>query len=299
VNLAELRVWWVHRPLQRLSPQLHRELRSLVLRRRLIRLRRPATFTEKLTWRCLHDRRDLLAMTCDKLAAKDWSRLHGGPELRIPPVLWAGTDVGELLRVDLPARWVLKPNHGSGRVHFGQGPVRPQDLARLRRDTRGWLREHLASAEGEWGYSRARRCLLVEEQLPGQAPLTEYKFFMFAGRPHAVLVHTDRFGCHSRTMYSPDWQRLNARFHVPPGPALPEGPQTEAPAELPTMLRLARRLSAPFDFVRVDLYAADGSVWFGELTSYPTGGWGLLRPESFDLELGRAWRLPSRAEAGG
>jgi hypothetical protein len=299
MNVVEFRVWWIHRPLQRLSPRMHRQLRSLVLRRRLLRLRRPATFTDKLTWRCLNDRRDLLAMTCDKLAAREWASRCAGPDLHLPRVLWAGTDVGELADVDLPERWVLKPNHSSGHVHFGEGPVRSADLAALRAATRGWLREHLASVEGEWGYARARRCLVVEECLPGAASLTEYKFFLFSGQPHAVLVHTDRFGRHSRTMYNPDWRRLHARFDVPPGPSLPEGPQTSPPAQLPQMLRLARRLSEPFDFIRVDLYADDEAVWFGELTSYPTGGWGQLRPRSFDLELGRAWRLPSRAEAAG
>lgn len=59
------------------------------------------------------------------------------------------------------------------------------------------------------------------------------------------------------------------------------------------MLEIARTLGADWDFIRIDLYAVDGDVWFGEYTPYP--GTGMLRyePMSFDLEQGRQWQLPA------
>ena len=285
-DLTELRALLIHRPLQRVSPVLHRQLRSLVVRRRLQNLRRPMAFNEKLNWRCLYDRRELLAFTCDKLAMKDWAAQHGGPDLRIPRTIWTGTDLGELTGIDLPARWVLKPNHRSGLVHFGRGPVTAADLPALHRTTDGWLREHLAAVEGEWAYSRARACFLVEEQMPGEVSPDDVKCFTFGGRTKIIVVDSGRYDGHRRTVYGPDWTRLDVRIDIPSGPAGPP------PGDLDVLLDTARKLGEAFDFIRVDLYRVADEWWFGELTPYPGGGYGVVRPWSFDVELGRDWVLP-------
>ncbi|MDX6552384.1 MAG: hypothetical protein QOH74_872, partial [Gaiellales bacterium] len=86
--------------------------------------REPATYSEKLNWRILYDRRDVLSWTCDKLAMKDYANAIEGLEIQVPEVLWTGTDVRHLARVELTGDWVLKPNHASGRnIVFGSGPV--------------------------------------------------------------------------------------------------------------------------------------------------------------------------------
>ncbi len=286
-NLSALRVQIVHRALQRLSPVLHRQLRSLVVRRRWLDLRHPVAFNEKLNWRCLYDRRELLASTCDKLAMKDWAAAHGGPGLRIPETLWSGADLGELTGVDLPDRWVLKPNHRSGLVHFGRGRLDADAVTALCRTTRGWLREHLAAVEGEWAYSRARACFLVEEQMPGEVSPEDVKCFTFEGRTAMIVVDSSRYGGHRRTVYRPDWTRLDVEIDIASGPAAPP------PDGLDELLDHARRLGEAFDFIRVDFYRVDGRWWFGELTPYPGGGYGVIRPWSYDVELGRNWVLPA------
>ncbi|NEL55940.1 hypothetical protein, partial [Goekera deserti] len=145
--------------------------RAVLFRRahgRLPRDRRPVTFTDKVNWRVLHDRRPLVGQLGDKLAMRAYAA-QVCPDLPAPRVLWTGTDVAALAGVDLPERWVLKPNHGTIRVHVGTGPP---DLAQLRRVTTGWLDEPLFPERGEWVYSQARRLLLVEEFLApaGLAP---------------------------------------------------------------------------------------------------------------------------------
>jgi hypothetical protein len=57
------------------------------------------------------------------------------------------------------------------------------------------------------------------------------------------------------------------------------------------MLSIASRLSACFDFVRVDLYNIDGKIYFGELTFTPVAGGLKLQPESWDLKLGEKWKM--------
>jgi hypothetical protein len=252
---------------------------------RLPRLRHPRTFTEKVNWRIIHDRRPIIAMMADKLATKEFVS-STCPDVVVPKSLWAGTDIAELAAVDLPQHWVLKPNHGTGAVHFGTGSP---NLIDLRQRTAGWLDEVLWQENCQWAYTQARRLLLVEERIgpPGQVP-ADYKFLVFDGVVRAVSVDTGRFRAgHSRRYYDAEWAPLDV---VVEGATL--GPITPPPASLGTMTKVAEHLGGELDFVRVDLYDVDGEVWFGELTAYPGAWLDPYRPRSFDLELGGHWQLP-------
>ncbi len=57
------------------------------------------------------------------------------------------------------------------------------------------------------------------------------------------------------------------------------------------MIFLAKKLSNPFDYVRVDLYSINNKIYFGELTHYPTSGSAIVNPQSFDFKLGKYWKI--------
>ena len=52
------------------------------------------------------------------------------------------------------------------------------------------------------------------------------------------------------------------------------------------MLDVCRKLSAPFQFVRVDLYVVDSHIYFGELT-FTRGGNEPFNPVESDYMLGK------------
>jgi len=257
--------------------------------RRRPRLREPVTFTEKGNWRVLYDRRDALKATGGKLEMKRYAATVAGA-LPMPRTVWSGTDVRELAGVELPERWVLKPNHRSNLVHFGAGPV--ADVGALERRVRdeGWMDDHQLDRMGEWAYAFAQRTLLVEEAIgtDGMAP-DDYKLFVFDGVPRMIQVDSSRFSGHRRRHYRPDWTPLPHRS------AFPLGPVTEPPARLGEMLEAAATLAAGFDFMRVDLYDVEDGLYFGELTPYPGGGLSRFVPRDLDFELGSYWRLPDPA----
>ncbi len=261
---------------------------------RLPRLTRPVRFTEKVNWRILHDRRPELAWTCDKLRMKQYAQ-DSGADVRVARTLWSGVDVGELADLDLPAQWVLKPNHRSATVHLGRGTP---DVAALRTLTQGWLHSFQTDGLGEWAYGQARARLLVEEWIGhSDEPPPDYKIYAFHGRPTLVQVDTSRFSGHCRRLYWPDWTPLDVTLRWPLGPPVPR------PDRLPEMLAAASVLGEPFDFMRIDLYDDGDAVWFGETTPYPSGGLSRFEPDWLDLALGSMWALPTkgmlrRAEAG-
>lgn len=257
------------------------------------RRRDPLTFNEKVDHRLLHDRRPALVAAVDKLAAKDAAAAAG---VRPARTLWSGTDLRELVGLDLGEHWVLKPNHrGGGLVHLGRGVVDAAGAGRLAEVSRGWLDPGSDEVRmGEWAYSRARRTLLVEERLgiPGE-DLPDWKVHVFGGEPVLVQVHHGRFGDHRVRYYRPRWTptAITAR-------AAPMADVVPPPAHLDEMLAAARRLGAGWDYVRVDLYDLPDGVAFGELTVYPGSGLTDFRDDPVvDAELGRRWVLPGTAPA--
>ncbi|MGY2082544.1 ATP-grasp fold amidoligase family protein [Blastococcus sp. SYSU DS0539] len=271
-----------------LPPAARRRYLYLAGQRRLPRLRDPRTFTEKVNWRILRDRRPELAWTCDKLAMKDYAhRLREEAGLAVPETLWSGDDLAAVAGRAFDRPWVLKPNHRSGLVRFGAAGAAVE--ASTVEATREWLRDDQSVLLGEWAYSEARHLFLVEEDIAGGGgPPDDYKFLVFHGKVAAIQVDRGRFTRdHTRSYYTPDWEAVPVQL------VLPSGPPTVAPANLTAMLHAAEVLARPFDFMRVDLYSTGDVVWFGELTPYPSGGVMRYEPREFDAWLGSQWTLPT------
>lgn len=274
------------RMLAALPVPLVRQAFHLTMIHRFGNFREPQTFNEKVNWRILYDRRERIVAACDKMRMKEMARAaYPGSELRIPEILWSGTDLRDAPDLRTLPPWVLKPNHSSGHALFGPNP--DTDVEALIEKTRDWWKRTPLEL-GEWGYSRSRPLLLLEERIPtpdGHPP-ADYKFFVFDGRVEMIQVNSSRFGDQTATFLDANWVRLPVRWRIRPVADEPR------PAELDAMLEIAGILGADWDFVRVDLYAVDGVVWFGEYTPYPGGGLLRYKPKSFDAEQGRHWKLP-------
>lgn len=277
--------------------------------------RPPETFSGKVRWKMLKDRRPLLTTFADKVAVRAYVARTVGAEY-LTTAYAVTDDVAELERGRLPREFVAKASHGSGGVWIvsddapegmhieGSAPAEAPDPGDAwhriltRPDALDWdtLRSTLGAwlsmrfRRPEWAYVDVPPRILVEEVLKGANGdlAREYKIFVFHGEPRVVQVHTDRFGEHRQNLYLRDWTPLAVHYRYPPSPD-PE----PRPASLDQMLGVAAALGRETDFVRVDLYDADGRIVFGELTSYPDAGDCQFVPESFDEDLGRWWTLPS------
>ena len=84
--------------------------------------------------------------------------------------------------------------------------------------------------------------------------------------------------------FDEDWN--HQPFHEPK-----KYPFADELAEKPVchdeMRELATVLSEGFPFIRVDFYELNGIVYFGELTFYPTSGYGGFDPEEWDDIFGK------------
>lgn len=96
-----------------------------------------------------------------------------------------------------------------------------------------------------------------------------------------IQVDTDRFTSQSQSFYDTEWNRIPV-VALYPG----KGEDEPKPMLLDRMLELARKLSAPFPFVRVDMYATEAGVRIGELTFIPWSGLLPLQPAEAEVTWG-------------
>jgi len=248
-------------------------------------LAEPRTFSEKVQWRKLHDRRALLTMFADKYGVREYVAGKVG-EKYLTRLYWASSDPATMPFDDLPQRFVVKANHGT------RWNILVKDKREVSRDAlvaqlAEWLRSRYPALHCEWGYRNIAPMALAEEYLStaaGDIP-PDYKFFVFGGRVRMIQVDLDRFTAHSRCLYDPQWNLLPVVLGYPKGVGI------QRPENLDEMIWCAEQCSGGVDFVRVDLYNVDGRIVFGELTNYPGGGLERITPASFDAELGSWWKL--------
>lgn len=251
-------------------------------------LKAPKTFNEKILWKKIYDRNPLLSLTADKYGVRDYIRQRLGSaraEQILIPLLHVSKSPDDIPFSRLPENYVAKANQGSGwNVIVKDGYPTSNEVRTL---IDAWLRAPYGLSKLEWAYQDIPRRVVFEEFLTdedGKAP-KDYKFFMFHGQCRMILVDSDRFGQHTRTLYTPEWQKLEVTLRFPGGSAV------DKPGNLDRMIRLAEELSAEFDFVRVDLYSVRDRIYFGELTHYPGSGMSAFVPNQFDHELGSYWNL--------
>ena len=245
-----------------------------------------------MNWRIVHDRRPSLAWTCDKAAMKDHAS-EIRPDLRVAPTLWMGTDLDELRGLDLPDRWMLKPNGSSGRVHRGHGRVHPAEVENLRTITAGWLDRREFIRLREWAYGEARPVFLVEGFVgPRDVPPPDYKVWCFDGVPRIFQVVGGRFTHKTRTFFSTDWEYIRVTTMEP------SEPDYERPATFDRLLQAAADLSAGYDHMRIDLYDDDGELWFGEFTPYSWSGFDQIQPVEVDYTWGDSGPCRRSAQTG-
>jgi len=269
----------------------------------------PQLFSEKMQWRIINDRREILRNTCDKRTSKRLALEAGaaaGVEINTPRQLaWSSTSDGMISALrqhhasgTLPDRWVMKPNHSSGRALAIEGTP---DWTMIEEAARAWLApSRFAGLHWIWPYVTAEAGLLAEEFIPGEQPPIEWQLWIMSGRIEFVVVQ-QRIGVRpNRSAFDRRWRRMTPWYNRAAAPL----DVTIPPQNWEMIERVALTLGSQWDLIRVDLFEGQrGAIWFSELTPYPLEG---LFPDNdglrtFDKAAGAAWSLPtlSKGERSG
>lgn len=157
--------------------------------------------------------------------------------------------------------FILKTNHWSGNIQV------PSDYSHLE-STLARRFQVYGVFNGEWPYSRIAPKVFLEQRIKDRdlAFPTDYKFFCVKGEVVGVQVLNGRFEDLHEILVDP--QGIGLPLYV----RTPYSPHWRRPPNWNDLVESAKRISAPFDFVRVDLYSDDVRIFFGEFTFYPSAG---------------------------
>ncbi len=251
---------------------------------KVLNLKNPREFNEKLQWLKLHDRKPEYTNLVDKYKVREIIRNKIGDKYLIP--LIAVWDSPSEIDFDLlPSQFVLKCNHDS------QGVVICKDKSKLDFSStvsklEKAMKRDFSSLTKEYVYRDVERKIIAEKYMDdGSGELKDYKVLCFNGKPRLIEVHSGRFnGQHVQDFYDPEWNRMSI-CQISSG--LPNSEKGFArPSVLDEMLRLSEILSQGILHIRVDWYIVNDVLYFGELTFYDASGFDDFEPDEWNKTLG-------------
>lgn len=250
-----------------------------------LNLENPASYSEKLQWIKLFDRRDIYTKMVDKYDVKKYVAEIIGDEYIIPTLgVW---DKFEDIDFELlPTKFVLKCTHDSGGVVICKDKDK-LDKNAVKKKIRKHLKRNYYYLGREWPYKNVKPRIIAEPYIEDKmGHLRDYKFFCFSGEPKMLFIASDR-GIDTRF----DFFDMDFR-HLPfvNGHANSEK-KLVCPNEFYKMKKLASKLSNGYPELRVDFYDVDGKVYFGELTLFHFSGFVPFEPSEWDKKIGSMLKL--------
>jgi len=253
---------------------------------KLVNFKNPKGFNEKLQWLKIYDRHPEYSQLVDKLAVREHIDAVLG-EGHLFPLLGKWKSFDDINFDELPEQFVLKCNHDSGstKVIKNKSALTNEDFRNLKKSFDRRIREKFFYAGREYPYKGIEPYILAEQLMIDQnepyKSIEDYKFYCFGGVPKVVLVVTDRSSDCRFDFFDMDFNHLDIRK---------QHPNADKPIKKPNhfeeMKEMAHKLAKDKKMVRIDLYEISDTVFFGEYTFFPGGGFDLLKPEKWERQLG-------------
>ncbi|RLD27058.1 MAG: glycosyltransferase [Bacteroidetes bacterium] len=255
-----------------------------------LNLKNSIEFNEKIQWIKVFFKPDILTKLVDKYEVRSYVKDKIGEEY-LNPMLAVYQSYDEIDFEKLPNQFVIKGTHGCNYnlIVKNKEELNKKEAKRL---IKKWLsRNYYYSSGLEWAYKNVPPRVIIENFMKeeGKNNLNDYKIYCFNGQPTLFHIDVDTDKNNYRCFYDLDWQKLpylKGKLKMYSG-------EFKKPANLDEMIELAKVLSEPFPFVRVDFYLVNGKTIFGELTFYPGDGRTEFKPDDVNKVIGDYLNLPS------
>ena len=249
----------------------------------------PITFSEKIQWLKLNDRKPLYTVMVDKYAVKHYvSTLIG--EKYIIPTLGVWDHFKDIDFNSLPSQFVLKCTHDSGSYIIVKDKKK-FDIKSGKKQLERGLKRNYYFVGREWPYKNVKPRIIAEPLLSGELDqLKDFKIYCFNGLPAYCQVIGNRTKDMTIDFFDLDWVHQpfiglnplsqNSKVEIP------------RPRYLDLMKEFAGILSKNTFFCRIDFYEINNKLYFGEITFYPLSGFGIFRPNEWNTIIGNLIELP-------
>ena len=253
-----------------------------------LNLENPKSFNEKLQWLKLYYRNPEMAICADKYEAQKYIKdKELGHILNLQLAVYENTN--DINIKELPDKFVLKASHGSGWniICKDKNQFRWYGWKKL---MNSWLKQNLYIYGREWVYNEMKPRIICEKYLETKnGELFDYKFFCLNGNVEFIQVTDNDENSAKINLYTIEWNLMKEKYAYSGSPK-----DIQKPKQLDEMIKIAKILSEPFPFARIDLYDVNKKIIFGEITFFPSSGFKGFEPKEFGLELGKRLKLPSK-----
>ena len=271
--------------------ELYLKVQFRLLMGKRLNLNTPNTYSEKLQWLKLYDRKPEYITMVDKAAVKDYVSEIIGNQYVIPTLgVWEKPE--DIEWDSLPDQFVLKCTHDSGGLVICRDKAKLNKTAAIKKLNRS-LKCNYYKVWREWPYKEVPRRVLAEQYIEPSSDLKDlpdYKFFCFNGEVKALFVATDRHKKGEEVkfdFFDADFNHLPFKQGHEQATVTPLKPKC-----FKEMKQLAEKLSKGMPHVRVDLYEVGDKVMFGELTLFHFSGMVPFQPEKWDKVFGDWLEIP-------
>jgi hypothetical protein len=155
------------------------------------------------------------------------------------------------------------------------------DKAKAKEKFDKWLKVNYYYIDREKNYKNITPRITAERFLEPQNGLFEYKIFCVKGKPVFIQYNFENENKRCSNIYDVNWVKIPVTY------GYKANADFKKPASFEKAIEMAKKLSAPFDFVRVDLYNADEIIVFSELTYHSGGGYLPFEPFEYDIQFGQ------------
>jgi len=201
--------------------------------------------------------------------------------------------IEDSLQIDfniLPEYFIVKANHGSGMIKIVKDKSKTNS-AEIKELTHKWLNTRYNESVGgtEFHYDAIKPKIIFEKKMKNKdgSPLLDYIFNCFHGRVEFIDIIDSSKGIPLTYIFDKNWNQL-------PFALLNKYIKgcLQKPAQLKEMVRIAEKLSAEFDYLRIDLYLInDVKILLGEYTFFPGGGMVKFNLAEYDKIYGKKLKL--------
>lgn len=264
---------------------------------RFPRWNNPTLFNEKIQYlKCTAFKNDPIYTLCaDKYAVREYLSSKGFDRFLIP-LISHYNHPDEIKWGELPNRFVLKMNFGNG-MNIIVNDKTQLDITSTMSELKKWMDVKSELVSGEMQYAKIPKKIIVEENIATSdiAPV-DYKFHCASGKCIMGFTVSGRQASECRLYgFGRDLEPIPYEPSHGHFMSVSYPPVEFNKEDVIKMMNLAETISAPFPYVRVDLFHVNGNIYFSELTFSEGGGFDRkteyadrLLGQSIDLSLYRS-----------
>ncbi|MGK0466731.1 ATP-grasp fold amidoligase family protein [Clostridium sp.] len=248
--------------------------------RRILNLKKPIYFGEKIQWIKFNGNLERFGKYVDKYQVRNYVQEQIGNKY-LNEVYGVYKYPEEIDFNSLPKKFVIKMTNGTAENIICKDKNK-LDIESTIKTLSKWKKEKLYKCTKEMQYKNVESRIMCEEYLEDESgSLKDYKFHCSNGKVHMITVYTDRFIDNKHNYYDFEWgdYGITGMFK--------KVDYIKKPGNLDEMINISEILSKDFPYVRVDLYSVKGKVYFGELTLTPSNGTRPYYPIEKDIELAK------------